>query len=84
MSALTLTQHAILRMSQRGIRPNDLELIESIGTEVEGARELKTLRDQVRRLVGKRVVRAGDAVVTTYHASRTDERRLLRGGYNGD
>lgn len=36
MSALTLTQHAIVRMSQRGIRPNDLDLIESIGTEVEG------------------------------------------------
>jgi len=96
MSALTLTQHAIVRMSQRGIRPNDLELIESIGTEVEGGyllrqkdfqtleRELKTLRDHARRLVGKRVVQAGDAIVTTYHASRTDERRLLRGGYNGD
>jgi hypothetical protein len=73
-----------------------LELIESIGTEVEGGyllrqkdfqtleRELKTLRDQARRLVGKRVVQARDAVVTTYHASRADERRLLRGGCNSD
>jgi hypothetical protein len=36
MSALTLTQHAVLRTSQRAIRLDDLQLIESIGTEVEG------------------------------------------------
>jgi hypothetical protein len=94
MSAVHLTQHAMLRMSQRGIRLDDLQLIEAIGTEVDGGyllrqkdfqtleRELKTLRDQARRLVGKRVVQAGDAVVTAYHASRADERRLLRGGYD--
>src|SRR5260370_34808496 len=36
MSTLSLTQHATLRMSQRGIRLDDLELAEFIGTEVEG------------------------------------------------
>ena len=85
-----LTQHALIRMSQRGIRLDDLELAEFIGTEVEGGclvrrrdvqafvRELKKLADQARRLEGKRTVRAGDTVVTTYHANRTKERRLLR------
>jgi hypothetical protein len=90
MSALTLTQHAVLRMSQRSIRLEDLELAEFIGTEVEGGclvrrkdvqafeRALKKLVGQARRLSGKRVVRAGDVIVSAYHATRGKERRLLR------
>jgi hypothetical protein len=78
-------------MSQRGIANDDLELIQWIGTEVEGGylvrekdyqaldRELKQLRDHARRLVGKRLVIEGDRLVTAYHAARTKERRLLRG-----
>lgn len=91
MSASILTRHAILRLSQRGIRADDLELAEFIGTEVEGGClvrrkdvqafvcELKKLADQAQRLEGKRVVRPGDKVITAYHASRAKERRLLRG-----
>lgn len=91
MSPSKLTKHAVLRMSQRGIRLDDLELAELIGTEVEGGclvrrkdvqafeRALKKLADQARRLSGKRVVRPGDAVVTAYHATRAKVRRLLRG-----
>jgi hypothetical protein len=92
MSALTLTQHAVLRMSQRGIRLDDLELAGLIGTDVEGGclvrqrdfqaleRELKKLRDHARRLVGKRVVSDGGTILTAYHASHAKERRLLRQG----
>jgi hypothetical protein len=91
MSVSNLTRHAILRMSQRGIRLNDLELAELIGTQVEGGclvrrkdvqafeRQLKKLGDQARHLSGKRIVSAGEAVVTAYHAYRAKERRLLRG-----
>jgi hypothetical protein len=63
MSALHLTRHAILRMSQRGIGVDDIELVESIGTQVERGsyflrrkdvqafeRQLKKIIDQVRRL----------------------------------
>jgi hypothetical protein len=87
---LHLTAHAAVRLAQRGIRNDDLELIKRIGTEVEGGylvrekdfqildRELKYLRDQARRLVGKRVVIDGDHVVTAYHANAGKERRLLR------
>ena len=94
MAALTPTQHAILRMSQRGIRLDDLHLIDLFGTDVEGGpillrkdaqvveREAKKLIARVQRLVGKRVVRDGNTIVTTYHASRGDERRLLRGVYD--
>jgi hypothetical protein len=81
-SRLHLTAHAVTRMSQRGIANDDLELIEQIGTEVEGGyvvrerdfraldRELKLLRDQARRLVGKRLandtgpILSSDSLVT--------------------
>ena len=88
---LELTAHATTRMSQRGIRGGDLELVRRIGTEVEGGylvrekdfqaleRQLNFLRDQARRLVGKRVVVDGCMVVSAYHAGRAKERRLLRG-----
>jgi hypothetical protein len=77
-------------MAQRAIANDDLELIEHIGTEVEGGyvvrekdfqvleRELKLLRDQAKRLVGKRLVVQAGRVVTAYHAARDKERRLLR------
>ena len=37
------------------------------------------LRDQARRLVGKRLVLEGDRLVTAYHAVRSKQRLLLRG-----
>lgn len=91
MNSLDLTAHAVKRMAQRGLADDDLELIRWIGTEVEGGylvrekdfqaldRELRQLRDQARRLVGKRLVLAGDQLVTAYHAARRKQRLLLRG-----
>lgn len=90
MSSEHLTQHARIRMAQRGIRDDDLDLIKRIGSEVEGGyfvrdqdaqdeeRRLKREIDRVRRIRGKRVVVSGDRVVTVYHAGRGKERRLLR------
>ena len=91
MSGLYLTRHAVLRMSQRGIGLDDIELIESIGTQVERGsyflrkkdvqafeRQLKKTIDRVRRLEGKLVVVKDETVVTAYHARRGKERRLLR------
>jgi len=91
MNPLDLTAHAVKRMAQRGLADDDLELIRWIGTEVEGGylvrekdfqaldRELRQLRDQARRLVGKRLVLEGDRLVTAYHAVRSKQRLLLRG-----
>jgi hypothetical protein len=90
MNPLYPTAHAATRMSQRGLATDDIELIRWIGTEVEGGylvrekdfqaldRELKQLRDQVRKLVGKRLVLEGDRVITAYHAARSKQRVLLR------
>ena len=47
MSALHLTRHAILRMSQCGIRLDDVELVEAFGTEVEGGHLVRQKDAQV-------------------------------------
>ena len=90
MSALTLTPHATVRMMQRGIQTKDAELIALIGTEVkdgylvrqndyqQAERVLKVLLARFRRLVGKRLVVADGSVMTAYHVSRAQQRRLLR------
>lgn len=93
-SILTITEHAALRMSQRGIMPKDVELIVLIGTEIdngyivrekdyqEAEQALKRLLQNFRRLVGKRLVVKNGQVVTAYHALRRYERGLLRHARN--
>src|SRR6516225_6999909 len=90
MNSPQLTAHAVMRMSQRGLANDDIELIRWIGTEVEGGylvrekdfqaldRELKQLRDRARKLVGKRLVLEGDQLITAYHAAPSKQRLLLR------
>ncbi len=90
MSPGTISRHALGRMNQRAISPDDLALIKMIGTAVDDGylvlnrdcqaaeRELKRLLEQVRRLSGKRMVTAGDRVVTVYRAGRSTERKLVR------
>jgi len=90
--AIGMTAHGAMRMSQRGVGTDDIEMIMRIGTKVEGGylvrekdfqayeRELKHDRDRARRLVGKRLVVDRDqVVVTAYDADRGKQRRLLRG-----
>jgi hypothetical protein len=90
MSELRTTSHGLQRMSQRGLTNRSLEIVTLIGTEVEGGylvrekdfqayeRNLKRQLDEARKLVGKRIVIAGDCVVTAYHATEGKQRRLLR------
>jgi hypothetical protein len=91
--ALHLTGHALERMAQRGIRMSDLDLILKIGCEVDDGylvrdkdcRELeatlKQFLNRIRRLRGKRVVVADGCVVTTFHARKNEQKRLLRAGH---
>jgi hypothetical protein len=91
MSYFMVTDHAAVRMAQRGISLGDIELAALIGIEVDGGylvlaknckkleSELKTLLNRVRRLEGRRLISAGGRIVTTYHASKRQARRLLRG-----
>jgi hypothetical protein len=96
MSTLTITTHAAVRMSQRGIMPKDAELIVLIGTEIndgylvrekdymEVEHRLKQLLRSFRRLVGKRLVVKDGYIVTAYHPSKTRERDLLRYARDSD
>jgi len=90
MNAINLTHHAVLRMQQRGISEADLSLIMELGTETETGfllrrkdvekieHDMKRLVSRLHRLVGKRVVAEGDTVVTAYHATKNDQKRLLQ------
>src|SRR5690242_6932763 len=89
-SFLHPTAHAAMRMSQRGIATDAIDLIKWIGTEVEGGylvrkkdfqsfdRNLRRLRDHARKLVGIRLVVESNRLVTAYHAMPGKERCLLR------
>lgn len=88
--ALELTDHAALRLAQRGFRSGDLEWVMAIGSEVEGGflvkekdflaveHAVKRRLQRLRQLVGKRVVIEGDSIVTAYHAKPEKARRLLK------
>ena len=90
MSNMKMTRHAEVRSAQRGIGINAIELVMSLGTEVEGGyillrkdieplvHFLKREIDKLRRLEGKRIVIQRDAFVTAYHATQSDRRRLLK------
>ncbi len=87
---MQVAAHAVTRMAQRGINESDVRLIMSLGTEVEGgylARDkdfarfehlLKQLRNNVRRLVGKRIVMKNGALITAYHPTKPEEQRIMR------
>lgn len=88
--SFVLTQHAMQRMAQRGIKASYLELAMSIASEVEGgffvrdvdarqaAVRLRETASAIESLAGKRLVTDGEVVVTAYHATRATERRLLK------
>lgn len=88
--SLFSTPHAAVRAAQRGIRDDDLQLIMSVGTEVEGGilvrerdylaieQDVKIRLARLRRLVGKRVVFKGNVLLTVYHAQPAKSRKLLR------
>jgi hypothetical protein len=71
MAALALTSHAITRMAQRGIHPDDLDLILAVGTEVGDGilvrkkdvalveHQMKAFLKRLRRIQGKRLVSEG-------------------------
>ncbi len=96
MTAFIVTDHAAMRMAQRGISLGDAELAALIGTEVDDGYlvlakdcqklegELKALLERVRRLQGKRLVAAEGRIVTAYHASKRQGRGLVRQAYERD
>ena len=80
MNSLTITRHGETRMSQRGIRETDLDLLLEHGTEIgrnrimlknqDAARVIRAHKNQIakiERLKGKVLVITDGHLVTTYH-----------------
>ncbi len=92
---LILTRHAETRMSQRGVRREDIGLILLFGTQIapdawlmtraDADREIAALKHRIQqfeRLQKKnlKVVVEGGTVVTCYPSCTADQRRTLRRG----
>lgn len=89
MNALTVTDHAAVRMAQRSIKSKDSDLIAMIGTEVDDGylvtadyyqrveREIKQFLARIRRIRGKRLVVVIGQIVTAYHPSRQNRENDL-------
>jgi hypothetical protein len=87
---LSFSKHALQRAAQRNLRDVDLEVILTLGCEVADGylmrdsdcraaeRELKRALQQVRRLRGKRLVIKDGKIVTVFHATDREVRRILR------
>lgn len=84
MTNLVITCHGETRMSQRGIRESDLDLILDYGTEIGQDRLMLTRRDAARligerkkeiakieRLTDKVIVVSEGCLVTAYHQAHS-------------
>lgn len=93
MNAILYSKHASIRKQQRGFRGDDIEQILMVGELLddqtvfvtrraveERIRLLKAQIHQLERISGKKVVVAGDLVVTAYPTNRSEEKRCLRRG----
>ena len=90
MTNLVLTDHAVLRLAQRGIVPSDLDLIMAIGSEVEDGflvlkkdvqvveHALRAILKKLKKVEGKRLVIAEGHLVTAFHASDREQCKLTR------
>ena len=83
MTSVAITRHGEVRMSQRGIRRSDLDILLSHGTEIgpdrillrkrDAAKVIRELKKQIarlERLTGKEAVVADGWLVTAYHRTR--------------
>ena len=89
----SITQHAEMRMNQRGIRKEDLGLLLATADQVasdaylmtneiadeEIARRKKEIQ-QFERLRGKKLIVEGGIIITSYHATRRDQTKTYRKG----
>ena len=90
MGPLQITRHARMRCAQRGLSVEELDLIMLIGSEVddgylvrdkdcqEVVRQLKNEIKRVQRVKGKRVVLVNGQIITAFHATKSETRRVLR------
>jgi hypothetical protein len=87
---IALTNHAVVRARQRGLRKEDVDFILRVGTDIgdgvmltvkdaqEIITEAKRIINRAERLKNVRVVAADGKVITAFHATRRQQRYFLR------
>ena len=93
MTNIAYSRHAQTRMQQRGVRKKDIELFLACATQVDenvyflrlkdATREIDCRKQEIQtleRLRNRKVVVAGDMIVTCYSSGRRDQKRTLRHG----
>lgn len=91
MNTLNISNHAVTRMNQRGLRHSDLDLILRCGSEVgedivflsrqDADREISRRKREIQaleRLRNQKVVVAAETIVTCYRSKHSDQKRMLR------
>jgi hypothetical protein len=88
-----LTTHAKIRMQQRALRPNEMELLLATASQVSQDAYLLTDQDvrrgitvrkkeiqMLERLKGYKVALDGGVVLSFYKSGRNDQKKTLRRG----
>lgn len=86
-----MTRHAECRKQQRGFRDVDISIVMKTATQVapdaymltqvDAEREIaKRKREiqQLERLRGSKIIVAGDAIITCYHANSNERKRTMK------
>jgi len=90
---LSYSNHAEVRIQQRGMRSKDIEMVIKAGTVIDDDsivllnqdvdREIKRRKKEIEMLERLRSVRVvlgeNETVITAYHVNRNIEKSLLRG-----
>jgi hypothetical protein len=91
MEQMQLSLHGQRRASQRGVRRTDLELVREFGTPVKDGfvlhrrdvdrafADVKRLLHRLEHLVGTYVVEREGTVVTVFHPTKAQRRKLRQG-----
>ncbi len=87
---MELTNHATIRLQQRGMRPDDIELILRYGTTVpdgfflrrkdvsRAVSDLKGLIKRLEHLQDRAIIVEGDTVVSAYPVTRQKQKHFGR------
>ena len=87
---MNITPHALRRLRQRGLYPEDLDLIVEHGTETNDGYFLRRIDveaveisqrriiERLYKLEGKFIVVEGADVISAYHPTRKKKQKILR------
>lgn len=81
MNNLILTRHATSRMSQRGMRQSDLNILMQFGEQISDDALMitqntgKKIIHSIERLMNKKFIIEGDVLVTAYQPNKTQSRK---------